>query len=314
MRNKKKHRYLSTKKRRKRLEGELRSIFYSTEGMRLWHLVESRLRRAVPSPLYVARGCLLISVSVAVGLIVLVQSPRLWFVVAGLVLIALMIKTMIDMYQDMERERRRLRLKIKKERARAKARVEEEHAKAIENIEALKQELSLMGKVCDYLMWQIQHQRIETNAPENLTPLLVYNLNFNNMNFFGNVETNGGNIYGDNAVHNETHHHYGSENNTNSTEHVVEFPALPLLTRLVQLASSTSPKQMLMPYRAAREAGALLPPMPSVSDFNEQFGTSLSPTNYSTYITSCDNPYENDRDAQQFRTLKQQFEAFGKRE
>ena len=135
--------------------------------------------------------------------------------------------------------------------------------------------------------------------------------NFNNMNIFGN---NNGTIYGDNAVHNETHHHYGNESNTNSTEHMVEFPALPLLSRLVKTAPSTSPKHVLMPYRAAREAGVLLPPMPSVSDFNEQFGTSLSPTNYSTYITSFDNPYENDRDAQQFRTLKQQFEAFGKRE
>ena len=83
------------------------------------------------------------------------------------------------------------------------------------------------------------------------------------------------------------------------------YPSLRLLSKLVR--DGKLPKDKLMPYRAAMEAGVLLPSMPSVKDFNERFGTDLSAGNYSTYINAVENPYENDHDVRRYRMLVRQF-------
>ena len=83
------------------------------------------------------------------------------------------------------------------------------------------------------------------------------------------------------------------------------YPALRLLATLVN--DGRTPKDTLMPLRAAMDAGALLPPMPYVVDFNQIFGKNLSPANYSTYINAKNNPYENEHDVRRYRTLKKQF-------
>lgn len=86
------------------------------------------------------------------------------------------------------------------------------------------------------------------------------------------------------------------------------YPALGTLCKLVR--DGKGPKDTLMPYRAALQAGVLLPSMPSVKDFNKLFGTDLSAGNYSTYINAADNPYEKDKDVSRFRTLVKQFKNF----
>lgn len=83
------------------------------------------------------------------------------------------------------------------------------------------------------------------------------------------------------------------------------YPALRLLATLVN--DGRTPKDTLMPLRAAMDAGALLPPMSNVVDFNRIFGTKLSPSNYSTYINAPKNPYESEHDVRRYRTLKKQF-------
>ena len=91
-------------------------------------------------------------------------------------------------------------------------------------------------------------------------------------------------------------------------EDLKKYPALEKLCQLVH--DGESPKYQLMPYRAAIEAGALLPSMPNASVFNRWFGTSISPANYTTWVNADDNPYENGKDARPFRALLKTFEAF----
>lgn len=310
MRDKRRKSVRSNKRRRKRLRGELRSIFYSTEGMGLWHWTERGLRRVLPSPLYFARGCLLISVAVVIGLIVLVKSPWLWLIVAVFVLIALMIKTMSDMYKDMKRERRRFRAIIKKERARAKAKVEEEHekvTKVIEAFETLTQELPLMKYPCP-LMWQTQQRMAEMNAPQNLELQLVYNNNLNNMNFFGNVDMNGGNIYGDNAVHNETHHHYGSEQETRVNMEGGLSPYVALLRKMMApLRESGNWGTILCPYKAAVIEG-VLPKWPH-KFFCSQMGVQVPSSSYSEWMKDGRHA-EDDLEpySEEFRKLKHEID------
>ena len=83
------------------------------------------------------------------------------------------------------------------------------------------------------------------------------------------------------------------------------YPALRLLATLVN--DGRTPKDTLMPLRAAMKAGVLLPPMPNVVDFNRIFGKNLSPSNYSTYINAKNNPYKSGHDVQRYRILKKQF-------
>lgn len=96
-------------------------------------------------------------------------------------------------------------------------------------------------------------------------------------------------------------------------EDLKTYPALRLLYKLVLDSKECDPKYQLMPYRAALEEGPLLPLMPSVNDFNERFGTRLSPTNYTTYINAVDNPYDKEeKDKRQFDALKREFRAYVK--
>ena len=83
------------------------------------------------------------------------------------------------------------------------------------------------------------------------------------------------------------------------------YPALRLLATLVN--DGRTPKDTLMPLRAAMDAGALLPPMRNVVVFNQFFDKNLSPSNYSTYIKAKKNPYESEHDVRRYRMLKNQF-------
>ena len=83
------------------------------------------------------------------------------------------------------------------------------------------------------------------------------------------------------------------------------YTALRLLAKLVN--DGRTPKDMLMPLRAAMDAGALLPPMRNVVVFNQFFDKNLSPANYSTYINAKNNPYESEHDVRRYRMLKNQF-------
>lgn len=119
----------------------------------------------------------------------------------------------------------------------------------------------------------------------------------------------GGNVYGDSATHKENHFHFGNENKTmglKNEEDFSAFPALALLSKLVSAART--PKEQLMPFRAAQEVAALLPPISSAKEFNELFGTDVSPANFTTYINADVNPYENDKDARQFRAQVKAFQ------
>lgn len=63
------------------------------------------------------------------------------------------------------------------------------------------------------------------------------------------------------------------------------YPAMPLLERLVKAAiqEGKKPKYILMPVRAAREAGVSIP-INDVKSMNKHFGTSLTKQNWSQWV------------------------------
>lgn len=128
--------------------------------------------------------------------------------------------------------------------------------------------------------------------------------NFNNMNIFGN---NNGTIYGDNAVHNETHHHYGNEQEANVKMEGGFSPYVNLLRQMIApIRESNDWRAILCPYRAAVIEGVL--PKWGHKQFCSQFDLSLPASCYSDwmkadkYTTDELEPY-----SEQFKALKQQI-------
>lgn len=136
------------------------------------------------------------------------------------------------------------------------------------------------------------------------TKTIIYNQTYNNnMEIIGNNIS--GNVYGDSATHKEIHYHFGDEGQKAQDDDNELSAAMTLLKRLVKMGKS--PKETLMPYRAAIDAEVLLPTITCAKDFNECFGTDVSSSNYSTYISSDVNPYESALDEKRFRAYLEAF-------
>ncbi|MBO7592072.1 MAG: hypothetical protein J6T00_01690 [Bacteroidaceae bacterium] len=282
---------MSHKKKRKRLREEARSVFYSTDGMRLWKWVMDGLHRVVPSPVEIVRMCVLVLAAISIGLICLLRSPALWLVVGGFTIASLTIKTLWELYLDMKRERERARAMVRRERARAR-----------KTIKAIKEQSEKMEQMQALILRLMQQRVIESNAQKYLILQLAQNNNIiylNGMNFFGNVDMNGGNIYGDNATHKETHYHFGNEqkievnNKQEGMNNLKPDPVLHLLDVLVKTAivqHPKSPKHILLPVRAARDAEVL--PMADLAWVNARYGLTLSHTNWSDWVSKEDSKYD----------------------
>lgn len=250
-----------------------------------------------PSPLFIARGCVILFTVLAIGLIFLLKSPWLWVVVAGFYLIAQTIKTVYEIFMDMKRERDRAKAMLRKERARA--------CKAMK---VMKSKLVKMERRNEFLMWQLQQNMVAANAPKTFILQYINNIDLNGMIILGNVDMNGGNIYSDNAAHNETHYHYGNEYKMEANNKMAggAFPALSLLDDLMQVAITqhpNSPKHLLMPVRAGKEAEVL--PMVDLKWMNDRYRLTLSGQNWSDWVNKKDANY----DAKELAPLVTRFQA-----
>lgn len=62
-----------------------------------------------------------------------------------------------------------------------------------------------------------------------------------------------------------------------------EMPALAMLRRLIDMQKGKGPKAVLLPYKAAIEAGIPLPMM-DYREFNARFGTDVSKSSFSNWV------------------------------
>lgn len=301
---KRQERYKSHKRKRKRLQVEVRSVLYSTDGMEIWNWVSRGLHRMMPSPMDIVRGCFLMFTVVSIGLILFVENPLIWFIVGGFAITSLMIHTLLGMYRDMKREREKAWAKMRKERDKAR-----------QTMAAMKGKLDRMETTRDFLFWLLQQNMAEADISKPL--ILQYtnlNINWNSMHFLGNVDTHGGNIYGDDATHNETHYHYGNESKMvvnyrdENMSNMKLDPVLQLLDMLVNDAVTLhpkSPKFILLPMRAAKDAGVL--PMADLAWMNQRYNLKLSPVNWSDWVANENANYGNSELpplVERFRALK----------
>ena len=129
--------------------------------------------------------------------------------------------------------------------------------------------------------------------------------NFNNMNIFGD---NNGTIYGDNAVHNETHHHYGSEQETRVNMEGGLSPYVTLLRKMMApLRESGNWGTILCPYKAAVIEG-VLPKWPH-KFFCSQMGVQVPSSSYSEWMKDGRHA-EDDLEpySEEFRKLKHEID------
>lgn len=129
--------------------------------------------------------------------------------------------------------------------------------------------------------------------------------NFNHMNIFGD---NNGTIYGDNAVHNETHHHYDSEQETRVNMEGGLSPYVTLLRKMMApLRESGNWGTILCPYKAAVIEG-VLPKWPH-KFFCSQIGVQVPSSSYSEWMKDGRHA-EDDLEpySEEFRRLKHEID------
>ena len=113
------------------------------------------------------------------------------------------------------------------------------------------------------------------------------------------------------ATHIENQHNYYSEKEKQEgyTDEEVSYPALGLLCQLVKEAVEAGKlaKYILMPQRAAMEAGVMLPPI-DADWYNSRFGTTIRKQDISRWIKGTGNaeydPHDITPIVERFRTLR----------